>query len=252
MKKHANKFFILIFSIVCVAVCVLFANLLSSAITVSGSAKSSSSYSPFTIYAISLGQYSSKSSAEAICNDVKKKGGAGYVFKEDGLFHVFASAYEKENDAKLVQENLIKSGIDSSIVKMEIGEANFENVSSSSQTKEFESALSALKNAFLSLYDISVSLDTSASDETKAKISIIEVKSNLEKVLNSISKGNSSVDGIYYQMIKNTFDETEKILVELKDYENINGITLSSKIKYIYIEILEKLDDLTKGINNEI
>ena len=252
MKKHTNKFFILIFSVVCVAVCVLFANLLSSAITVSGSAKTPSTYSPFTVYAISLGQYTSKSSAEAICSDVKKKGGAGYVFKEDSLFHVLASAYEKENDAKLVQENLIESGIDSTIVKMEIGDASFENVSSSSQMKEFKSALSALKTAFLSLYDISVSLDTSATDETKAKISIIEVKSDLEKNVNSISKGNSSVDGIYYQMIKNTFDETEEILIELKDYENINGITLSSKIKYVYIEVLEKLDDLIKSINNEI
>ena len=74
----------------------------------------------------------------------------------------------------------------------------------------------------------------------------------MEKTVNSLSKGNSSVDGIYYQMIKNTYDEIEKELTELKDYENINEVSLSSKIKYVYIDVLNKLDDLTENINNEI
>ena len=251
MKKSANRFLVLIFSVVWVAVCVLFANLLSSAITVSGSA-TNSTYSSFCIYGISVGEFSSKSSAENLSVETKKKGGAGYVFKQDSLYHVLASAYEKENDAKLVQKNLIESGIEARIIEIDFDVANFSNISSIDQKKEFESAFSKLKEAFLNLYDISVSLDTKSFDETKAKIKIIEVKSNLEKTVNSLSKGNSSVDGIYYQMIKNTYDEIEKELTELKDYENINEVSLSSRIKYVYIDVLNKLDDLTENINNEI
>ena len=72
MKKSANRFLVLIFSVVCVAVCVLFANLLSSAITVSGSA-TNSTYSSFCIYGISVGEFSSKSSAENLSVETKKK-----------------------------------------------------------------------------------------------------------------------------------------------------------------------------------
>lgn len=252
MKKQASRFLILIFSVVCVAVCVLFANLISSAITVSGVSSNTLTYSSFCVYGISVGQYSSKESAESFSAETKKKGGAGYVYKKDSLYHVLASAYEKENDAKLVQKNLVESGIESTIVLIEINEANFFNISSAEQKKQFENALAVLRNTFLNLYDISVSLDTKAIDETKAKIQIIEVKSTVEKTINSISKGNSSLDGIYYQMIKNTFDEVEKELLELKDYENISEISLSSKIKYVYVDILEKLDNLISNINNEI
>lgn len=252
MKKQVSRFLVLIFSVVCVAVCVLFANLISSAITVSGSTTNTQTYSSFCVYGISVGQYSSKSSAESFSSETKKKGGAGYVYKKDSLYHVLASAYEKENDAKLVQKNLIESGIESTIVTIEIDEAHFSNISSAEQKKDFESVLGSFKNAFLNLYDVSVSLDTKAIDETKAKISIIEVKSDLEKAIGAVSRGNSSIDGIYYQMIKNTTDEIEDQLTELKDYENINEISLSSKIKYVYIDILEKLDDVISNINNEI
>lgn len=253
MKKRANKFFVLLFSVVCVVICVLLANLLSSAITVSesGANAQTTTFSGYSVYAISLGAYTSKSSAESNCEEIMKKGGAGYVFKEDNVYHVLASAYEKENDAKLVQENLTESGISSTILKISIGEVSLAEVSSSSQKKSFLNSLAILKNCYLNLYDISVSLDTNSIDETKAKIKLIEEKSTLEKQIENLSKGNSAIDGIYYQTIKNTYLEIENQLTLLKEYENINGISLSAKIKHEYINVLEKLDDLVKSLNNE-
>ena len=102
------------------------------------------------------------------------------------------------------------------------------------------------------LYDISISLDTGATDETKAKIEIIAANGDLEVALKKITRGESAIDGIYYQQISNTYSEIEDILNELKDYENINGVSLSSKIKFGYLSIIDKAKDLVNLIDNKI
>lgn len=253
MKRRASKFFILLFSIVCVCACVFVAKLLSSAITVSGNGiTQSTSFQGFEIYAVSLGQYSSKSQAESTCEAIAKKGGAGYIYETNNMYYVLASAYEKENDAKLVQENLSSNGISSKIIKIGVSSVDFSNASSSTQKKAFSSALVELKNAYVSLYDISVSLDTNSYDDAKAKIEIICVKGNLETALEKISKGSSSYDGIYYQMIKNTFNSVVDNLNDIKNYQVTNNISLSAKIKFTYINLIEEINSLSDLLNNKV
>lgn len=247
-----NKFFVLVFSVVCVGLCVVVAGLLSSVITVSGGSVSAGSFSGFKVFAISLGEFTSKSSAETIAQQTSQRGGAGFVYETDNLYYVLASAYEEENDARLVQKNLSESGISSKIIEIEIPQPEFSGISSEEQKKSFLSALSQIKSAFVKLYDISISLDTGATDETKAKIEVIATNGDLEVAHKKISRGESAVDGIYYQQISNTFNEIEDILNELKDYENISGVSLSSKIKFGYISIIEKVADLVDLINSKI
>ena len=189
MKNALGKIFVLFLSVVCIAVCVLLASILSSAITVSSSA-SSSSYDGFEIYAISLGSYTSKQAAQATEEDVMQRGGAGYIYKKNEIYYVLASAYERENDAKLVKENLTANNNTCTIMKIEISAPDLSKTSSSSQAKSFLSALGEIKNSVLKLYDVSVALDTKTVDETKAKIQIIEIKGKTRRVYakNTVTK----------------------------------------------------------------
>lgn len=248
MKNALGKIFVLLLSIACIAVCVLLASVLSSAITVSGS---TSSYDGFEIYAISLGSYTSKQAAEATEEDVMQRGGAGYIYKKNEIYYVLASAYERENDAKLVKENLAASNNTCTIMKIEISAPDLSKTSSSSQAKSFLSALGEIKNSVLKLYDVSVALDTKAVDETKAKIQIIEIKGNLEKEFEKLSRGSSAVDGIYYHTIKNTFSTLEGELSDLRNYQAVNGISLSAMVKKTYLNFFFELQSLTSALNNE-
>lgn len=250
MKNALGKIFVLLLSIACIAVCVLLASVLSSAITVSGST-STSSYDGFEIYAISLGSYTSKQAAEATEEDVMQRGGAGYIYKKNEIYYVLASAYERENDAKLVKENLAASNKTCTIMKIEISAPDLSKTSSSSQAKSFLSALGEIKNSVLKLYDVSVALDTKTVDETKAKIQIIEIKGSLEKEFEKLSRGTNAVDGIYYQTIKNTFASLEKRLADLRNYQTINGISLSTMVKKTYLNFFFELDSLVSALNNE-
>lgn len=250
MKNALGKIFVLLLSIACIAVCVLLASVLSSVITVSG-LTSTSSYDGFEIYAISLGSYTSKQAAEATEEDVMQRGGAGYIYKKNEIYYVLASAYERENDAKLVKENLAASNNTCTIMKIEISAPDLSKTSSSSQAKSFLSALGEIKNSVLKLYDVSVALDTKAVDETKAKIQIIEIKGNLEKEFEKLSRGSSAVDGIYYQIIKNTFSTLEGELSDLRNYQAVNGISLSTMVKKTYLNFFFELQSLTSALNNE-
>ena len=250
MKNALGKIFVLLLSIACIAVCVLLASVLSSAITVSGST-STSSYDGFEIYAISLGSYTSKQAAEATEEDVMQRGGAGYIYKKNEIYYVLASAYERENDAKLVKENLAASNNTCTIMKIEISAPDLSKTSSSSQAKSFLSALGEIKNSVLKLYDVSVALDTKTVDETKAKIQIIEIKGSLEKEFEKLSRGTNAVDGIYYQTIKNTFSTLEGELSDLRNYQTINGISLSTMVKKTYLNFFFELQSLTSALNNE-
>lgn len=253
-RRVLNKIFIFIFSVVCVAVCVCLAEVFSSFLTVGGIpvvSTSNSQLSDFKVYAISLGSYSSKYLAETNASGYRQKNAGGYVLKIDEVYHIIASAYEKENDAKLVQSNLLEESITSSIVNISFDEVQLENVSSSSIGKEFINSLSIFRTVFLELYDISVSLDTSVIDITKARIEIISIKAEIEEHLAGIGRGTTAVDGIYYQMIKNKLDLSINILNDLKNYEEEGGIILSSKIKYTYLYILDLANDLISSLNNE-
>lgn len=180
-----------------------------------------------------------------------QRGGAGYIYKKNEIYYVLASAYERENDAKLVKENLTANNNTCIIMKIEISAPDLSKTSSSSQAKSFLSALGEIKNSVLKLYDVSVALDTKTVDETKAKIQIIEIKGSLEKEFEKLSRGTNAVDGIYYQTIKNTFASLEKRLADLRNYQTINGISLSTMVKKTYLNFFFELQSLTSALNNE-
>ncbi len=252
MKKKANKVLIFVFSIMCVCICVFMAQVLSSAITVSGNISTTNSiFGEQKVYAISVGEYTSEQQASVTQQTISKKGGAGYIYEKNNLFYVLASAYEKENDAKLVQKNLAESGISNKIIIIEIDEINFEGINNNNQKKEFNKLIVAIKTVFQKLYDISVSLDTKSIDETKAKIEIIELKSYLETTIEDTSKGTTTIEGLYYQMIKNVYEKIQDNLNNLKNYETKDDITLSSKIKYDYLQVIKELCDLSDLLNNK-
>ncbi|MDD4110400.1 MAG: hypothetical protein PHS54_02475 [Clostridia bacterium] len=257
MKKNRtfNKIFIFLFSIICVVACVFVAQVCSSFLAIGSLAVSSNttnSISEFKVYAISLGAHSTKYLADTSAATFKQKNAGGYVLKVNGAYHVLASAYEKENDAKLVQDNLLLEEINSEIIELTFESILFESVSSKSQEKEFIDSLSVFKIVFLELYDVSVSLDTSVIDKTMAKIEIISIKADVEERLEKINKGTTAIDGIYYQTIKNKYNDVIDALILLKNYEETDGIILSAKIKYYYLNILDMATDLINTLNNEI
>lgn len=253
-KKHGNRFFFFILTILCVVVCVFVSQFLSSVITTGAIGISnnttSTSYSEYKLYALSLASYSTESQANDYANTITRQGAGGYVWQKDNKYYVIASIYEKKNDAESVLKNLTENA-NAEIVEIKIDKVSLSQISSANLKKEYLSMMSNLKETYCKLYDISVSLDTSVYSETKSRIEIDNVKTNLQKQLDQISNGSSSADGIYYVIIKNAVQKIIDKIADVVEYTSTDNFPFSAKLKHTYISIVEDITDLVDILNDE-
>lgn len=253
-KKNGNRFFFLILTIFCVGLCVVISHFFASVITTGATGISTStnysSQTETTLYALSLASYATETQAKDYANTVTRQGAGGYVLQKDSKFYVIASIYEKKNDAESVKKNLTENA-NAEIIEIKISKLSLNNVSNNTIKKEYSTMISELKEAYLKLYDISVSLDTSVYSETKSRIEIDAVKTNLQTELDKISSGTSSSDGVYYIIIKNTVEEIIGELGNLIEYTSTDNFPFSAKLKNTYISVVENVADLVDSLNDE-
>lgn len=253
-KKNGNRFFFLILTIFCVGLCVVISHFFASVITTGAVGISSStnfsSQAETTLYALSLASYPTETQAKDYANTVTRQGAGGYVLQKDSKFYVIASVYEKKNDAESVKKNLTENA-NTEIIEIKINKLSLNNASNNNLKKEYYSMISELKETYLKLYDISVSLDTSVYSETKAKIEIDAVKTNLQNQLDKISNGTSSADGVYYVIIKNSVEKIINKIGELIEYSSTDNNPFTAKLKNTYISIIEDIADLVDSLNEE-
>lgn len=254
-NSFLKKITIFLFSVLCISGCIFIAQFFASALTtgiIQVSSNVSNNFSDFKVYAISVGSYSTRNVAESIAISYRQKNAAGYIHKKNEKYYIIVSAYEKENDAKLVKDSLEQDNLQCEIIMLSFSDVSLQNVSSTTQEKIFLDSLNIFKKVFVDLYDISISLDTKVIDEIRAKIDIITIKARIEEKLQRINQGATSIDGIYYQMIRNKYNELLLELESLKNYEQEEDITFSAQIKLAYMETLRIAEDLIDLLNNEV
>ncbi|MDD2445884.1 MAG: hypothetical protein PHX09_03645 [Clostridia bacterium] len=236
--KKGGKFLAITTFLICFALCITLADLFSTFITVgSYSNISGGKVNAYSIYAIYLHQSSIKSSALEQSNSVKKMGGAGYVWEQEGVFYVIASAYIEENDAKKVKENLAGSSVKADILKITFDEITISREYSTDELSKLINAISVFKNTYKTLYDISISLDTSILTETQCRLEV----SNLHSEVN---KTKSDFEALFNPKLtppllklKLSVNSLNTLVQQLIDF-NDNNLSYNSKIKYNYMEIL--------------
>lgn len=248
-----------IFAIICIgisfALCVTVADLFSSVITAgnfSGLFATSGKISGYKLYAISMFESTIEASAKESADSLKAQNGAGYLWLDDGSYHVLVSAYEKQNDAELVRQNLENSGHSPSILEIPLPEISITSNFSAQEKNAISGALEIFKTTYKSLYDISVSLDTSVKDETECKLALADIENVVNKIKTNFESafGSKFTNGLL--QIKLKIQEVTSLVKELSEYTSTTKVPFSSKIKYNYIEIINLNKKLCKELNNSI
>ena len=248
--EKKSKFLAILTCIFCFALCITLADLFSTIITVgSFSGGSGGKINSYSIFAVTLYQSPVKSSATEHSIAVKKTNGAGYVWENDEIFYVIASAYKEENDANKVKENLADSNYNVEVVKISIDEIVISKNYTSEELTSLLSAGNLFKETFKSLYDISISLDTEIISETQCRLEISNLQSEVGKVKNNFEvMFNAKLSPTLLQL-KLSINSVSTLIQQLIDFGESSSQQFSSKIKYNYIEILSINQKLAKQIN---
>lgn len=253
ISKKSSKFLAIISLIICFAFCITLADFFSNLITINAFNSSTTTIAKsgnYSVYAISLHSSETKSSATEYASTITKQSGAGYIWNQEGKYFVLASAYLEENDAKLVKTNLENSNnnLTPTILKIEIGEISINGDYSANEITAINNTLNGFKFAYSTLYDISISYDTSLKDENECKLLITELESELNKIklnFEALINKKLTTNTIY---LKLTFSSLCDEITKLINFKSSTYQTFSSKIKATYIEAIKLNCELKDNI----
>lgn len=236
-----SKFFVLSVLVLAFSLTLAMADLFSSLLTVGNFAflPSQTSKTPsYKVYAISLFKGQTYEQSTNKIQEIKLRGGAGFVYSSSGLYYCLASAYENQNDAINVQNSLKEKEIENEIIEIAINEISIDTTFSGKEKSTILEGLNSFKNTFKTMYDLSISLDTSTKD-------VITCKTELKLLYDKLVKEKENFDNVFKNKLTNEIFQTKLKLTDLNtavesiikmDYTD--KVTLSSMIKEKYLKIL--------------
>ena len=247
-RKKIAKFATLFTMFLCLTLCISFAELFSSLITVGGFSSITSGdvkQPSFSVYAISLYATETKVQAREMADITKRKNGAGYIWQGSECYYVFASCYETEADAKKVEQNLKENGTNCTIVKLDFSDITIKAEVTNEEKTTLGSAVHSFKDVYKKLYDLSVSIDTNLHTEIQAKVLLGDITSEFAKVkTNYETLFNSKLTSNLLDL-KLSLTNVQNILNELAEFSS-NEIPYTSQVKNTYFKVLYEYYNLSK------
>lgn len=118
-------------------------------------------------------------SADAISDTVASYGGAGYILEYDGNYYVTVACYYSENEANRVKQNLLKRGLNCSILNVETNNYSLQSLSARGNEQLYLGNLNTLHSLSELCYKCANGLDTGEYSQGSAKSVLADVKSGL-------------------------------------------------------------------------
>lgn len=237
LRKRLKRVLIFfVFFIFCVGI-VFASYLLSSALTV-GNISNVLVYGGKDIevkkrdmYAVSMGNYTSRSEAEGVALGLTIQGGGGYIWREDDNYYVLGSVYSDSNSASAVAENLASSKYQVSVLKITMPKValNFDNKENKS-VSVIRDAIDFFEKTYLKIYDYAIMFDKSEINNLAISSYLSEMRGQVKVYISSI-QSLISVDDGGLQEIQNgliKFDE----LLDQAIIKTIDNSSTSSYLKY--------------------
>ena len=198
--------------------------------------------------AIQMGAFTANENAGVFADDLRTKGGAGYII-EDTYFRVLAIGFQSQEDAVKVREQLKVDGIESQVYEITSAGASMQITATENNVSAIKSAFATWEEKYIALEKVLKDLDSSsiaASDAYKIMEEfkgVIDAKRDELSGLAAVQDNNPILTGLLelYQSGSKSFED---ILAE----SSTNKVAISSKIKYTYIEMMMKYKDYMEKI----
>ncbi len=195
-------------------------------------------------YCIVMSSLQNYSEAVVLSEQIKNQGGAGYILNKDNSYMVLASAYELQEDALKVKNNLSSSQINVEILELNFKPLTIKINLNTNQITELKKSINLFVNQYKNLYDLSINYDS-------AKITTQELFTNINNNIETCQNNKES-----FNLAFKTVDDYSIVYVKiylnniisvLKSIQNTEK--LSSELKYAYFQILNTYLELIGEIS---
>ena len=199
-----------------------------------------------TFYAIQSGVFDDKQNAQTEADAVKQRGGAGYVYEDNGKYRVLMSVYKTEDEAKTVKDKLLNDEKLSTIVKpIEQKELTF---SITATTEQIE----GIKDCFTQLHEIedsllSVILENDKNTDVKEELTGLLTKINtINTTFTQLTQG--STDNEVLSQLKSVISQNVETLTTLSETYQAQNTQISAKLKEGTFQILVSFTNFVNGL----
>lgn len=249
-SKKFKKFSILFFfafSLVLFALIINFSDIFSSIIT----NKNSIFYSgkievpSYSVYAVSIKDFSSLDDATKCSEEVKKQGGAGYIY-ENGEKFVLLCGYPNLIEAKEIQNNFLELGYNSRIVNLKVDAVSHKYKGENGYY--IEQSIQLIRNIYQDLYQQCIEFDKNNVAKTQINSLIAQNITKIAEYNKLLKNKKSGIDAKFINIISKSFENIENLLKQILYFEEEN-ILLSSKVKEVCLKVVLENVEMNKKIN---
>ena len=202
-------------------------------------------------FGIQMGAFNSKENAQSIADQLKTRGGAGYVL-DDQYSRVIAMVFLSEGDATAVKEQLQEQSIESQLYELKCPGVDMEVTAPSEKIEGIKTSFSLVREKFGEVESIIRELDNDKITIEIAINRIGEIKNEViikEEQLNQYSatqEGSQVLSGL-----KNLLSDQANNIDQILQTNTSDKVAISSKIKYTYIDMIVKykgyIEQITRG-----
>ncbi|MFY9177522.1 MAG: SPOR domain-containing protein [Caldicoprobacterales bacterium] len=191
-------------------------------------------------YGIQMGAFNSKENADTIGNELKGKGGAGYIL-DDQYYRVIAMAFLSQDDAASVISQLKNQSIEAQMYELSCPGLEMEITATSQKIEGIKSAFSLIQENFGELETIVKDLDKDKITTEIAINRIDEIKNQIKGKEEELNKYSATQEGSQVLSgLKKLLSDQANSLDQLIQGNVSDKVAISSKIKYTYIDIIVK------------
>lgn len=194
--------------------------------------------SDLSMYMVQMDAFSEKDDAEASAQSVKERGGAGYVI-QDEYYRVFAAAYNTQEQAQSVCEQLIKQDEkETKVYPVSSGSVVFKITATRDQIDTVSEAFAYFPEICGELAEKTIDFDKGMLSTSQYKTFAAGIADKMEDLADSVNRiiagtSENAVLKSYSQLLEEAREKLENISVKNTD----SALAFSSEIKYNYIEL---------------
>lgn len=201
-----------------------------------------------SMYAIQMGAFADGENAEVFAQELRRRGGAGFVLDDD--FHrVLAIGFQSEEDAKQVRDELKADGIESHVYKIASAGVDMNITATEANVNAIRSAYLLWEDTFADLEAIIIDLDSGTIGPKEAYDKVKNIQSVMdEKHLELQRLNENQTNNLVLSGLVDLFGRGVQSLNGILSQNSSDKVAISSKIKYTNIDMLILYKDYIEQI----